>query len=246
MDAYQKNRSFLKSTLWKDFHLFPSDQKKGLQEPPRQKPIVNSTEFVELTDPKYIKLGQLPTRDAIARRKSRRVFSEQSLTLEELSYLLWATQGMREDGPRQFRNVPSAGARHPFDTYLFVQRVEALTKGFYRYLPLEHKLAFAFERTDAPLRLIDACFGQKSVGESAITFIWTAIPYRTEWRYHATAYKVIALDAGHLCQNLYLACESIGVGTCALAAYDQDKMDILMGVDGEDEFVIYMAAVGKI
>ena len=67
-----------------------------------------------------------------------------------------------------------------------------------------------------------------------------------EWRYTFLSPKIIALDAGHLCQNLYLASESIGVGTCALGAYDQLKMDALLGVDGEDEFAIYVAPVGKI
>jgi len=88
--------------------------------------------------------------------------------------------------------------------------------------------------------------GQSFVGAGAVTFVWTALPQRTEWRYGAAAHKVIALDAGHLCQNMYLACEAIGAGTCAIAAYDQELMDTLVGVDGEDEFVIYLAPVGKV
>jgi nitroreductase len=57
---------------------------------------------------------------------------------------------------------------------------------------------------------------------------------------------VIALDAGHVCQNLYLACEAVGVGTCAIAAYRQDLMDELLGVDGDEEFTVYLAPVGKV
>ncbi len=67
-----------------------------------------------------------------------------------------------------------------------------------------------------------------------------------EWRYGLASHKVIALDAGHVCQNLYLACEAIGAGTCAIAAYNQDAMDQLLGVNGRDEFTIYLAPVGKI
>lgn len=59
------------------------------------------------------------------------------------------------------------------------------------------------------------------------------------------SHKVIALDAGHVCQNLYLACEAVGAGACAIAAYDQDAMDELLGVDGRDEFTVYLAPVGK-
>jgi SagB-type dehydrogenase family enzyme len=76
--------------------------------------------------------------------------------------------------------------------------------------------------------------------------MWTTIPYRAEWRYSVIAHKMIAMDAGHLCQNLYLASESIGAGTCAIGAYNQAKVDAILGVDGEDEFAIYIAPVGKI
>lgn len=79
-----------------------------------------------------------------------------------------------------------------------------------------------------------------------MTFFRTAVFYRMEWRYGDASYKVIALDAGHVCQNLYLACEAVSAGACAIAAYDQKRADKLVGVDGEEEFVIYMAAVGKV
>ena len=69
---------------------------------------------------------------------------------------------------------------------------------------------------------------------------------RVEWRYGLAAHKVIALDAGHVCQNLYVACQAIEAGTCATAAYDQEAMDALLGLDGEDEFTIYVAPVGKV
>jgi SagB-type dehydrogenase family enzyme len=67
-----------------------------------------------------------------------------------------------------------------------------------------------------------------------------------EWRYSVAAHRVILIDAGHVCQNLYLACQAIGAGTCAIAAYDQNKMDEFLKVDGKDEFVVYLAPVGKV
>ena len=67
-----------------------------------------------------------------------------------------------------------------------------------------------------------------------------------EWRYDIAAHKVIAIDAGHVCQNLYLACEAINAGTCAVAAYNQSLMDKLLKIDGDEEFTIYMAPVGKV
>jgi len=93
--------------------------------------------------------------------------------------------------------------------------------------------------------IVPAALGQDFVAEAAVVFIWTAVPYRMEWRYGLAAHKAIALDAGHVCQNLYLACEAIGAGTCAVAAYHQELMDRLLGVDGRDEITIYLAPVGK-
>ena len=72
----------------------------------------------------------------------------------------------------------------------------------------------------------------------AVTFAWTVIPGRTEWRYNILSHKPIALDAGHVCQNLYLSCAAIG-------AYNQAEMDALLDVDGVEEFTIYVVPVGK-
>ena len=83
-------------------------------------------------------------------------------------------------------------------------------------------------------------------GPRDFTLFWTAVPYRTEWRYTVASPKLIALDAGHSCQNLYLACEAIGFGTCEIGAYDQEKCDAFLGVDGEDELTVYAAPVGKV
>jgi SagB-type dehydrogenase family enzyme len=123
--------------------------------------------------------------------------------------------------------------------------VEGLETGLYRYLPLEHQLLFEFTESGLPRRIVAATFGQSFPGQAAVTFIWTAIPYRMEWRYGLAAHKVIAIDAGHVCQNLYLACEAIGAGTCAIAAYDQESLDRFLRIDGRDEFAIYLAPVGK-
>ena len=74
----------------------------------------------------------------------------------------------------------------------------------------------------------------------------TALPYRSEWRYTIVTHKMIAMEAGHICQNLYLACEAISAGTCAVVAYNQKELDDFIGFDGEEEIALYMASVGKI
>jgi SagB-type dehydrogenase family enzyme len=83
------------------------------------------------------------------------------------------------------------------------------------------------------------------VKKSAVTFIWVAVPYRMTWRYGERGYRYLLLDAGHVCQNLYLAAENISSGVCAIAAYHDAMFNELLGLDGENQFVIYLGTVGK-
>jgi len=100
-------------------------------------------------------------------------------------------------------------------------------------------------KPDTVKRMVGACLGQESVAASAVTFVWTAVPYRTTWRYGERGYRYMHLDAGHVCQNLYLAAEAIEAGACAIGAFSDDAMNELLGLDGVKQFVIYLAAVGK-
>jgi SagB-type dehydrogenase family enzyme len=185
--------------------------------------------------------------EAIAARRSRRHFAAGALSLAELSFLLWATQGVRPTASpyKNFRTVPSAGCRHALETYVAAFRVAGLDKAIYRYLPHDQALVETKRPPGLERLLSEATLGQYFCGAAAATFIWTAVPARMEWRYAEASAKVIAIDAGHVCQNLYLACEAIGGGTCAVAAYDQERLDRLLGLDGAEEFAIYLAPVGK-
>jgi SagB-type dehydrogenase family enzyme len=241
-------RSFLKDRVRQTVDLTRTDQALGLPPPPLEKPLPDGATPIPLPLPEaWTAVADLPVMAAIARRRSHRRFAQRPLSLEELAFLLWATQGIRAVGEgAALRTVPSAGCRHPFETYLAVFGVAGLERGLYRYLPLEHALLRLEEPDELERRTVDAALGQPFAARGAVTFLWTALPARTEWRYGNASVKVIALDAGHVCQNLYLACEAVDAGTCAIAAYDQDRADELVGVDGVDEFVVYMAPVGKV
>ena len=224
-----------------------SDQQKGLPQPPLELPPTPGVPLIALPDPHELSLPAIDLLTAINRRHSLRLYRDEPLSLDELSYLLWCTQGVKAVTPRPctLRTVPSGGARHAFETYLMVRAVTGLEPGIYRFLAIEHALQLVKPGSQVVRDVTELCGNQKMVELSAVTFIWTAVPYRMIWRYNQRAYRGLFLDAGHVCQNLYLAGESIGTGVCAVAAYEQDLMDELLGVDGEEEFTLYLAAVGK-
>jgi SagB-type dehydrogenase family enzyme len=246
--SFEQYRYFLKDSVRKTIDFARTDQSQAVIPPPIEKAFPPKAERIDLLLPRdFDRLPKTDVLSAIRSRESRRGFTDMPLTLEELSFLLWATQGIRQrlDIGHALRTVPSAGARHAIETYLCVLNVHDLDSGVYRYLPLEHQLLVEFKDIEARKKIVQASFNQNWISNAAVVFVWSTIPYRMEWRYGLAAHKVILLDAGHVCQNLYLACEVISAGTCAVAAYDQELMDRLMRLDGNDEFVIYMAAVGK-
>jgi SagB-type dehydrogenase family enzyme len=246
-DSVQMVRAGMKSNLTEQSD-WVSDQMKGLAMPPWQKAVAPDCELIALPKPDPAILKKPALLDCIADRKSRRKYNAANLTLAELGYLLWATQGVRKALPSgtHYRTVPSGGSRHSFETYLVVQHVEGLKPGVYRYLPFDHKLAFLFSEEALPEKMTVLSSNQPFVGNSAVCFIWSSIPYRMEWRYGLDSERVILMDVGHVCQNLYLAAESIGCGTCGVAAYQQNDLDAFLGLDGKNEFVIYLAPVGKV
>lgn len=246
----EDSKNLLRADDWEQLRTTETDQTLGKPVPPMQKPYPKDATLLDLVSPEDFKIGEMPLIQAIKQRQSRRRYNESPLSLEQLSFLLWATQGVKRHDERHkitLRTVPSGGARHPFETYLIVNRVDGLEHGLYRYLALEHKLLYlAVNPPDIAKKLTEANLGQGFVGKAAVVFAWTAIPYRTEWQYAMVAPKIIAQDSGHLCQNLYLAAEAIQAGTCAVGAYVQSKMDALIGVDGDEEFTIYVAPVGMV
>ena len=248
MNRFPSERDTLRSKFPK-MREEPTDQRLGLPQPPLQKAYAPDALLIDLPSPREVALGPTDLFELIGRRQSRREYSDKPITLQELSFLLWATQGVKRivrDGFATLRTVPSGGSRHAFETYLAVNRVVGLEPGIYRYLALEHKLIHVSSPPDLPAKVGKACFGQDFAGTAAAVFFWSCIPYRCEWRYAVAAHKTLAQDSGHVCQNLYIACEALGLGTVAIGSYHQETADALCGLDGTDEFVIYAAPVGRV
>ncbi len=223
-----------------------SDQGKQVPDVPLQKSFPEDAELIDLIPPNDFTVGQVPFLELVNERKSRRSFTADPVSLEELSFLLWCTQGVKSTPEHGvMRTVPSSGARSPFETYLAIHRVDGLKPGLYRYISFSHKLLFVKTIDESEKTMGGLAYGQNFVGKAAVIFCWVAVPYRTEWRYSALSHKFIAIDLGIVCQNLYMACEALNLGTVAIGYYQQEKMDRLFELDGEDEFVVLIAPVGK-
>ena len=249
-DRFHANRLFLKDSIRQSIDFSNTLQSRGEPAPPPQKPCEGGAIRTDLPDgaAAMARLCSMGLAETIRLRRSVRAYTAEALTIEELSALLWSTQGVRQvlRSNCALRTVPSAGARHALETYIAVSRIESLLPGLYRYLPFDNQLVQLFADDQIASKVANACLGQQFTATAAATFFWTVIPARMEWRYDLAAHKVIAIDAGHACQNLYLACTALRAGTCAIAAYDQEACDGLLGVDGDEEFTLYIAPVGKV
>lgn len=229
-------------------HLSPTPQEGGvIPQPPLELPLPEGAELISLPRQEFIGVQPMDLRSAVEARRTIRKYAATPLTLEETAYLLWVSQGVKHVSPRPAtaRTIPSAGARHAFETYLLVNRVEGLQPGLYRYMAIEQGLVNMNAAADIAAQLKDACLGQPQLEHCAAAFIWVAVVERMFWRYVERGYRYLHLDAGHVCQNLALGAEQIGSGICPIAAFDDEKLNTVLGLDGESMFVVYLATVGK-
>ena len=180
----------------------------------------------------------------LKRRTCRDYNTQKSLKLNDLSALLWATQGLTAQfGDTFFRTAPSAGGLYPVETYLSVRAVDSLEQGIYHFRPGDFDLEF-LKKGDFSQALSEASLQQAVVLGAQATLIWSAMIARGRWKYRQRAYRYIYLDAGHIAQNLYLAGEALGLGICAIGAFYDDNVNRIVNLDGTEETVIYMATIG--
>src|SRR3990172_3968158 len=178
-------------------------------------------------------------------RRSRRSYNAaKTLSLNELSALLWATQGITaKQGEFALRTSPSAGALYPVETYLYARAVQGLKQGIYHFRPYSFDLEFLRDG-DFSRPLAEALLGQSMVMKAQVTFIWSSVVERAKCNYRQRSYRYIYLDAGHIGQNLYLAAEALKLGVCAIGAFFDNLVNSIIGVDGIDETVIYISTAG--
>ncbi len=179
-------------------------------------------------------------------RRSARRYSQGGISLTDLALLLWASQGVTaQAGPYYLRTAPSAGALYPIETYVVAERVDEVEPGLLHF----DVRGFQLERLESghmARKVATAALGQGFISNASAVFIWSAVLRRTMSKYGNRGLRYIYMDAGHICQNLLLAADALGLGACPVAAFYDDELNDILGVDGEEETVIYMAPVGTV
>ncbi|PKL59854.1 MAG: nitroreductase [Methanomicrobiales archaeon HGW-Methanomicrobiales-4] len=223
---------------------FPTDEMKGITQPEIEEPPVG--DLIELPEPDRETVSELDLSEAIELRESIREYTEEPMTIPELSYLLWCTAGIKWAIPGEaIRTVPSAGCCHAIDTYLAISNITGIKNGLYRYIAVDHALEMLPIYPDLQDDLITFCFNQPCVKKAAVVFLWVAESYRMTWKYGERGYRNLFLDAGHICQNLYLSVLPVNCGCCAIGAFRDQEINEMLILDGTDRFILYMATVGK-
>jgi SagB-type dehydrogenase family enzyme len=197
-------------------------------------------------DKEEIQLPQPNTRrgisieEALKKRRSQRNFPEKPLTFRQVSQLLWAAQGITDTG--RMRSAPSAGATYPLEVYILVKNVEELDPGIYHFNPDKTTLTKILSG-DKSSELMAASLGQNFVETAAINLVFAAVYERTTDRYGDRGERYVHMEVGHAGQNVYLQCESLGLGTVFVGAFDDEEVANVLNLP-EDEKPLYIMPVG--
>ena len=189
---------------------------------------------IKLPEPKL--RGKLSVEEALLRRRSIRKFSEGKLTLEEISQILWAAQGITDE-KWGFRTAPSAGALYPIEVYVVMQ------EGVFHYDVKKHFLQ-EIKKGDARKELCKACLSQGFIETAPLTIVISAVFERTCSKYGERGIRYVFIEAGHVSQNIYLQCESLGLATVAMGAFYDSEVKKVLELPRNHE-PIYIMPVGK-
>lgn len=171
-----------------------------------------------------------------------REYSRVPLSIQDISQLCWAAQGITsgEGG----RTAPSAGALYPLELYVVCSNVTAIAPGVYHYLPVEHSLALIHEGDKRNL-LYPVALLQPAIKRAAAVFVITGVYERTTGKYFERGKRYVHMVAGHASQNIYLQAVSLQLGTVAMGAFTDSLVKKVLHIPGNEE-TLYLMPVGKL
>ena len=195
---------------------------------------------ITLPEPKYN--SEISVEEAILNRRSIRDYTSQSLTLQDISQLLWAAQGITN--PSSFRAAPSAGATYPLEIYILVGDLEGVAGGIYRYKPHQHELVKVLDGEQREA-LADAALNQQFITKAPLNIVITAIYERTTNRYGERGIRYVHMEAGHTAQNVYLQAVALNLGTVVVGAFNNNRVANILALP-DNEVPLYIMPVGRI
>tara|TARA_B100000315_G_scaffold222250_1_gene226192 strand:- start:4419 stop:5231 length:813 start_codon:yes stop_codon:yes gene_type:complete len=212
------------------------------KEPPQYKTYPYA-KVIKLPKPEY---KGMVLEEAIKKRRSQRNYSNKTITLNQLSQLVFAAQGATgKSYGTLLRTAPSAGALYPFEVYLVVNAVDDLPRGMYHYSVQKHALELV-KSGDFRSSITKAGLDQDMLGDSSVAFVLTSVFDRLRHKYGERGYRYAYMEAGHISQNIYLQATSLGLGSVAIGAFLDEEINKLIGIDGHNEAAIYIHAVGAL
>ncbi len=209
--------------------------------PTAQFKVYDQAPQVQLPGPQGL---EIPLAGTLQARRSRRRFAPVPISFEQAASLLWAAQGVTATAGRlKLRTSPSAGGLYPVETYVVIQNVEQVPAGLYHLNVRDWSLE-ELRQGDFSNRVAQAGLGQGFMAQAGLNVVWSSVLRRNMVKYGHRGLRYVLLDAGHVCQNLLLAAEALGLGACAVGAFFDDEFNSLFDLDGQEESVVYSASVG--
>jgi SagB-type dehydrogenase family enzyme len=196
-------------------------------------------EFVKLPQPGLS--GPVSLEQALLSRRSIRTYSRDALTVDDLTQLLWATQGVTH--PRGYRTAPSAGGLYPLELYAVVGHVIGLPTGCYHYLCMEHALKLKFAHDLRP-ELCRAALTQRPIERAPVTFLLTAVYGRMTAKYGSRGMRYTDMEAGHAAQNLSLQAAALDLKSVVIGAFQDNEVKQITALPTDEE-PLYLVPVGR-
>ncbi len=195
--------------------------------------------IIKLKEPKYG--GSMSVEEALLKRRSVRDFKDKTVTLSEISQLMWAAQGSTDQ--RGFRTAPSAGALYLLELYVVAGNVTGLPAGIYKYRSKSHEL-LSIAKGDRRIDLGNAALGQSSIRRAAPVMVLSGGYERMTTKYGERGIRYVHMEAGHAAQNVCLQTVSVGLATVVIGAFrDEEVKSLLKMASGEKP--LYIIPVGR-
>jgi SagB-type dehydrogenase family enzyme len=196
--------------------------------------------LISLPEPSYE--SNFSIEESLLKRRSTREYSDEQLTLDEVSQILWAAQGITHE--KRLRTAPSAGGLYPLELYVVVGDVEGLEAGIYHYIPIENNLLKTVDG-DRRSDIADAALEQDWVEKAAINIVITAIYERTTGKYNDRGIRYVHIEVGHTAQNICLQATALNLGAATVGAFHDDKVARILHLNPEEK-PLYIIPIGKI